>query len=729
MPRSAAVAVENNFVQGLVTEATGLNFPENAVTETYNCIFSETSEVSRRLGIDFETDHTDLSLDRTDVVVNEFSWKDASVSFLVVQIGKTLHFFRIGSSTNLSSNKLATTINLDTYKVSGAPSTETLPCQFAFGDEKLFVTHPYIDPLYLTYDEDAETFSATQFQLQIRDFKGLDDNLGDTERPNTLSDEHKYNLYNQGWFRGDIEDGDSAFSEDRIQHYEDALGVYPSNSEQWWLYVAPDGDFAPNQMYDRISRGNSRAPRGVFILNPFFEDRSDISGISGFDVVSSGNNRPNCTEFFAGRAFYAGTDYLGYRNTIYFTQILERDDQVGKCYQVNDPTAQDISDLLPSDGGVIKIPDAGLILKMKAVDKTLCIFATNGVWTISGSQGIGFAANDYTVSRISSIHNLSAISFVDVGGSPMWWTSDGIYSITANSQAGSIQVQSLTDKKIKSFFDDIPAESKRYAKGAFNPFDRIVQWVYSAEPAEDIQHQYQYDRILNLNLLSGAFYPWKIEDAVVDQHGEEVVDENGDTVTVTQVHMNGIVVSEGTVTTSTEQNVTDSLGDTVTVSAAAVTVDVVESAGEFSGTFKYLVSYDDSGAKMTFAEENNTDYIDFESYDDEGFDYISYFISGYRVRGDAIKKFQSNWINIFTNNDVNSTFDFQHRWNYAANSNSGMFSGTQTVSHNSTDYSTMFRRLKVRGHGLVCQFKLTSQSGEPFHIIGWTTYDTGNALP
>jgi hypothetical protein len=33
------VFVENSFINGLITEATGLNFPEKAVTETSDCIF------------------------------------------------------------------------------------------------------------------------------------------------------------------------------------------------------------------------------------------------------------------------------------------------------------------------------------------------------------------------------------------------------------------------------------------------------------------------------------------------------------------------------------------------------------------------------------------------------------------------------------------------------------------------------------------------------------------
>ena len=35
--------------------------------------------------------------------------------------------------------------------------------------------------------------------IQVRDFEGVDDDLGNDEEPFTLSKEHHYNLLNQGW--------------------------------------------------------------------------------------------------------------------------------------------------------------------------------------------------------------------------------------------------------------------------------------------------------------------------------------------------------------------------------------------------------------------------------------------------------------------------------------------------------------------------------------------------
>jgi len=54
MPRNVGSVVENRLIRGLVTEATGLNFPEDACVETYDCVFDNIGTVTRRLGIDVE---------------------------------------------------------------------------------------------------------------------------------------------------------------------------------------------------------------------------------------------------------------------------------------------------------------------------------------------------------------------------------------------------------------------------------------------------------------------------------------------------------------------------------------------------------------------------------------------------------------------------------------------------------------------------------------------------
>src|SRR5690242_10780182 len=101
MPRSTAVAVENNFRNGRITEATGLNFPENACTDELNCIFNLPGNVTRRLGFNFEGNYSTKTIDRTQSVVQSYLWKNVAGSgttiLVVVQVGSTLYFYDASS--------------------------------------------------------------------------------------------------------------------------------------------------------------------------------------------------------------------------------------------------------------------------------------------------------------------------------------------------------------------------------------------------------------------------------------------------------------------------------------------------------------------------------------------------------------------------------------------------------------------------------------------------------
>lgn len=120
MSRSAATSIENNFSKGLITEATAMNYPENSVIETDNCIYSKNGKVIRRYGIDYETNYVinpysdmgivdtapDPSLLYQDLAIQEYEWNsvsnDGNTSFVVVQVGNVITFTRQARLTRLA---------------------------------------------------------------------------------------------------------------------------------------------------------------------------------------------------------------------------------------------------------------------------------------------------------------------------------------------------------------------------------------------------------------------------------------------------------------------------------------------------------------------------------------------------------------------------------------------------------------------------------------------------
>src|SRR6202012_2976238 len=106
MPQQILTSVENNFTKGLITEATGLNFPENAATDTSNCNYTLIGDVVRREGIDLEINGATHNIDATNQAISTYVWKnvggDGNTSVLVKQVGPTLYFFFISQATNSS---------------------------------------------------------------------------------------------------------------------------------------------------------------------------------------------------------------------------------------------------------------------------------------------------------------------------------------------------------------------------------------------------------------------------------------------------------------------------------------------------------------------------------------------------------------------------------------------------------------------------------------------------
>jgi hypothetical protein len=372
--------------------------------------------------------------------------------------------------------------------------------------------------------------------------------------------------------------------------------------------------------------------------------------------------------------WYGGTTAANFNDKLYFSKIIEQPSDYGKCYQQNDPTGEDFSDLLPTDGGVISIPDMGNLVKMIPVGQDLILFATNGVWKISGSEGIGFTANDYSVSRVSTVPVVSPTSFVEVEGAPLFWNNDGIYTMTGQG------LQPLSDKTIKTWFEALPTSAKSNAKGAYNPLKKIVYWLYRSTASTTTDNDYEYDRMLCLNTLTGAFYPLSIGTG----SGYPTV--------------NGVVVTQY--------------------------------IGAVGATTKFLTTKLTSGSTytVTFSEERDANYVDWET-PNVGLDYSSYFTTGFKVPGEGLRQQFGNYINVFCNTVANSSLRLRAKWDYANSASSGEWSSEQEVYVTRTFRDTLRRRIKLRGRGIACQLSFRSTTGKPFSLIGWSMMETVNPGP
>lgn len=717
MARAAGAKVERTFAKGLITEATGLNFPKDSCTDTVNCVFDEKGRITRRLGFEYEGGFEQDTYNRAGGVVAEYYWENAGatgvVNLVVVQIKNMLYFYKENLTASLSASNTSLSINLNTYAAGSTTDIPLYNCQFTTISGKLFVSHPLCDPFYIVYVDSGPSVTGTAITIKVRDLVGdpADTLYNDaTTRPTattgTVGSAHMYNLYNQGWAQSVRTVAPSTANP--VTFWDSVLTTIPSNGDVWFLYKDEDELFDPADWSNRTSVGNTLAPKGYYILNAFDTNRVSLSGFAGVTEDTSNDIRPSAIAAYAGRMWYAGVNAEGYSQNLYYSQIIVKGDEYGFCYQANDPTSEVANDLLATDGGVISIPEIGTIIKLFTMQNNLVIFGTGGVWLISGSQGVGFNANDYSVTKISSTPSLSSLSFVDVYGTPLWWNTDGIYTLQADQISGETAAKSLTDTTIRSHLDAIHPTQKKYVKGAFNKYNKTVQWLYRSENTADLEETFQYDRILVLNTLNGSFFPWTLPNS--------------------NPTINGIIVTRGPSSGTVTEAVVDSLGDPVlTLADEAITVEAYTALNP-NYSFRYLVS-DKTGASTfdtTWAQTINATYKDWGE-DVTEIDYDSYFYTSYELDGDAQRFFQSNYIVVYLDAVSDGSCFLEPWWEYTTSSSSARVGNPQQIYPTASGFSTLQKRLKLRGKGRSAQLKFTAESGKPFSIVGWSTWSTQNS--
>lgn len=255
-----------------------------------------------------------------------------------------------------------------------------------------------------------------------------------------------------------------------------------------------------DHVWIRIASSAGTAHNGFFVSEILFYEY--IPGDNTLDFIYE---RPTCVANFAGRVWYADVKRQGVNNEIFFSRIAEIARDYGKCFQRNDPTNEVRADLLPDDGGTLRILAMGQPKKMLPVYNNLIIWATNGVWAISGSQGQYFEADDYSVKQISDIGTDSSESFVMADGIPYWWGSDGIYALVYNPEFNAIEVRSLTEDTIKEFYKEI-GQVKTKVKGAYDSYNKRIVWIYDS-------NNYEYTKALAFNLKTKSFSPWTLDSS------------------------------------------------------------------------------------------------------------------------------------------------------------------------------------------------------------------------
>lgn len=636
------------FVGGLNTEYSTVEDLPQCTSDELNCTIYAEGVRGRRLGMDLERDGSYSPVTQIpNKMVSAFLWKNVNKTerdFIVVVDGHNVMLWQADGKPysrnpiKWSADLSESTLSVEDY-ITDAEFYNHL-VNFSTGDGKLMMVNPYMKPLLLTYDEVKDTFTFEEIPLKIRDFDGLEDGVKPGDKKETLTNNHKYNLLNQGWRIAEIE-----------QFHSDKK-YYPDNTFRWFIGKDDSGKFNTDKMLQTYF-GNTPAPKGHFILDYFDRDRAAASGIylasarsgsfyakywtvrnRGYNnevgkpvegirqtiitLSSSGGTAKSATvkikkniiiagkrltqnyhgtltfkiqglnasnkwvtvatdtNYFYGEGTYtismqsnttkykqhrlvttipdadnASTKYKGSMeldmnvqlslaedgdpfphtvgqkrvsdiaymsnkyfyltgNTVLFSQtVTDSNKGYGNCYQDADPTSEDISDLLETDGGYVKFETMGDGIALKTFNRGVLVFGRDVVWgLISPADGV-FTATAYDIVELSRAGIVGAKSAVSVADSVYYWSPLGIFQIGVNAQTGSTLVaQNITQTTIQTYYNNIPLSSKSLCRGVFDYVNNRIYWYYPT----DSENPNKLDGCLMYDLNYGAFMPFKISD-------------------------------------------------------------------------------------------------------------------------------------------------------------------------------------------------------------------------
>ena len=737
MAAQASVKDAFTFVGGLVTEGSYFLTPENSYKEGVNVVPQMDGTIERRNGLDYEDDYAlhaaGISTDQKNLwAFTTGTWSTVAGSgnrdFIVAQLGRYLHFYSASTGSTSASRNTVYSIDLNTYKVPGNPNAAGIAiCSFASTYGRLIVTSADTLPIIITYtpvvgDENAwGTFSIEAVNIQIRDFKGvpLVDGSGNTVAIDAEYTEAewtalgiditdvKYNLYNQGWTDVQIDAYRAAYAD-----------KFPANTKSW-IYGKDTNDNFSSTFLNKQDFGNSPAPKGHFIIDPF-EDTT---------------YRPKVCAFFAGRTWYAGMSSSDLLGTVFFSQVLDTVDKVGNAYQTNDPTSEVVSDLEDDDGGTIEIPEAGEIVALQPLGRGIMVLASNGVWFISGIDQ-GFKASNYAVDRVSSVGCVSGKAVVVVEDTLLYWSNSGIYAVSATN-AVEFSATNISDKNIKTFYQDIPVLGKLYAEGSYNATDKTIYWLYSNTiTAGTDTGRFNKNTILAFDIRLNSWYWFAIDSTLgVIPVSIEVTKE---TNAVTNQY--GVLVGSDTVISGTNTVVANINNISGTRKLYKVLTLHPVTSNNYSVTFSDFANTRDSSTK----------FKDWYSYNSAGVENQAYFITGYNMGGNGPARAKiGQYLTVFMKR-TETTFDananptnqsgclMQSRWDFTDNGYPGKWADDVQVyrqlrpffaNPSSTfddGYPLVVSKNKLRGRGKAVQFKFASETGKDMKIVGWTGTFIGN---
>jgi len=740
-----AVAIKNyfQFNKGLITEATGLSYPENSMKAAVNIDLNFDGSIKRRRGLQYEVDYEIDYIGTTvpeNVIIQTFLWENAganrNLDILVVRIADQLRFFD-ASAGAVSANfmdDMALPVLVINERIS-----------FEKGNGFLFMGCSSMPTRVVEYD--GTSFTYEDVAPQIRDEEGFDLGFENSFRPELadLTPEYYYNLANQGWPLKTVENwnNNTGLAWD---WFDTAVNSYPAMSDR----------YLPGLKYDpRVDRNNdalsTEPTKGRFIVDAFNIDRGDVmasvasiaaDSLAFANTISSTHpaivtdERPSAVGFFQGHALMGTVSNKRYASQIFVSQSIKKIGDIKKCYAVNDPTADIESSPLDTDGGIVTIAGLGFVHAFKNLGPWCIIFSDTGVWSMRGADDGVFSINNAIVTRVSDAGSVSIDSIVSIDNTILYWTQQGIYAVVPDDTSLNITVQNITETSIQDLYNNISGIQRENTFGVLDKVNRKVYWLYNTDLLASTGAVSFYNRALVYDIRLNAFYEHEYQDVSTSSTRLSCPFFKRDIVNF--VEEVGILAGTEEVIAGTDEVVVEIQSSVTyeTPSIMFVTMPVNEGGNDM----------------ITFSLYNNRGFKDWPSA--ENVSYSSYIETGYEILEQPGNTKQASCIHCFFNRTEESFIDrgtgvefdypsscvLTSKWEWTTTGTANRWSDPQQVyrfrspfiAGNSLDpfdydYSVITTRSKVRGKGKAVSFRFESEEGKDFQLLGWAIEYTAGA--
>lgn len=340
MARQGFIQNKHSFADGLVTEGNLLSGNQAVVRWAVNFHFKLTGEAHKRKGLQGEKENTPSFSTVTsgspepetkvwtfsNVEAMGFSGGDLSV----FRGGRNLVVFPHGDSPFLSDVYAPVVLSEESSSLEedlSLPTTFSGKMEIVKVSGRLLVLQPtsvrwiYKDPEDSKWKLSKSLVSQTDQKIYggalVRDFEGVTDGLEVNEEPAILTQNHKYNLLNQGW------------TEDKILEYfhSEHTSGYPTNAQMWHEGKDDEDKFSPERL-KRLNFGESPAAKGRGIISAITQDRSSVFPGVRPTLQAAAVGSPSTPYMyttgasFGGRAAFGGCNIESARRKVFISPVL-----------------------------------------------------------------------------------------------------------------------------------------------------------------------------------------------------------------------------------------------------------------------------------------------------------------------------------------------------------------------------------------------------------------------